>query len=361
MARGFHLPTALLWIETALVLDIVHHYFHGYDDYINDKMIKEEPTSCSIAIPGLPLLLSPRDIPTFLMVSKSNPVSFIFPVFVEQFQELDKETNPTVLVNTFEALEPEALRAVDRFNMIPIGPLIPSAFLDGKDPTDTSFGCDLLKASNDYVTWLDSQAESSVVYVSFGSYFELSKRQTEEIARALLDCGGPFLWVIREKLQVKGREEEKEEELSCREELELKGKIVKWCSQVEVLSHASLGCFVTHCGWNSTMESLVSGVPVVAFPQWGDQNTNAKLIEDAWKTGVRVDHDVNEEGVVQAEEIRRCLDVVMGSGEKGKELRRNAKKWKILAREAAKEGGPSDRNLKTFLNDVEECMRTAKC
>ena len=360
VARGFHLPSALLWIEPATVLSIIYYYFHGYDEYINDKSKEEPSTSCSIELPGLPLLLSPCDIPTFLLVGRPSALSFTFPLFEEQFRELDKETNPTVLVNTFEALEPEALRAVDRFNLIPIGPLIPSAFLDGKDPTDTSFGGDLMQDSNDYVTWLDSQAESSVVYVSFGSYFELPKRQMEEIARALLDCGRPFLWVIRENFQVKGKEEE--EELSCRKELELRGKIVKWCSQVEVLSHASLGCFVSHCGWNSTMESLVCGVPVVAFPQWSDQKTNAKLIEEVWKTGVRVDHQVNEEGIVQAEGIRRCLDVVMGSAseEKGNELRSNAKKWKILARDAAIEGGPSERNLKAFLDDVGEGMRMGK-
>ncbi|XP_061373023.1 phloretin 4'-O-glucosyltransferase-like [Gastrolobium bilobum] len=349
VARGFNLPTALLWIEPATVLGILYYYFHGYGDYINEKFTKE-PLCSSIALPGFPFLLSPRDIPSFLLVSNPSVLSFVFPLFEEQIKVLDMENNPIVLVNSFEALEPEAFRAVDKLNMIPIGPLIPSAYLDGKDSTDTSFGGDFFQDSNDYIQWLDSKPGLSVVYVSFGSYFVLSKRQMEEIARALLDCGCPFLWVIREK---------EEEELGCREELEEKGKIVKWCSQLEVLSHPSLGCFVTHCGWNSTMESLVSGVPVVAFPQWSDQKTNAKMIEDVWKTGMRVDHEVNGDVVVQAEEIRTCLEVVMGSGEKGNELRNNAKKWKSLAKEAAKEGGPSEKNLRTFLDYVAEGFRVA--
>ncbi|KAK9932979.1 hypothetical protein M0R45_020195 [Rubus argutus] len=84
--------------------------------------------------------------------------------------------------------------------------------------------------------------------------------------------------------------------------------IVPWCSQLEVLSNPSLGCFVTHCGWNSSLESMVYGVPVVAFPQLTDQCTNAKMIEDMWKTGVRV--EPNEEGVVVGEELKRCLDLV---------------------------------------------------
>ncbi|KAG5058052.1 hypothetical protein AAZX31_05G139800 [Glycine max] len=334
VARGLNLPTAMLWIQPATVLDILYHYFHGYADYINDE------TKENIVLPGLSFSLSPRDIPSFLLTSKPSLLSFVFPLFEEQIKQLDLEANPKVLVNTFEALEEEALRAVDKLNMIPIGPLIPTAFLGGKDPEDTSFGGDLLQVSNGYVEWLDSKEDKSVVYVSFGSYFELSKRQTEEIARALLGCSFPFLWVIR----VKEEEKEEEEELCFREELEGKGKLVKWCSQVEVLSHGSVGCFVTHCGWNSTMESLVSGVPMVAFPQWSDQKTNAKLIEDVWKIGVRVEND--GDGIVEKEEIRKCVEEVMGSGE----LRRNAEKWKGLAREAAKEGGPSERNLKAFLD-----------
>lgn len=63
------------------------------------------------------------------------------------------------------------------------------------------------------------------------------------------------------------------------------GKVVSWCTQMEVLSSPSLGCFVTHCGWNSTLESVVCGVPMVAFPQMSEQRTNVKLVEDVWKVG----------------------------------------------------------------------------
>ena len=128
--------------------------------------------------------------------------------------------------------------------------------------------------------------------------------------------------------------------------------IVPWCSQVEVLSHPSLGCFMTHCGWNSTLESLVSGVPKVAFPQWSDQGTNAKLTEDVWKTGVRV--MVNKDGIVEGDEIKRCLELVVGDGEKGEAIRRNAKKWKELAMEAVNEVGSSYNNLKAFVDEIGE-------
>ena len=96
----------------------------------------------------------------------------------------------------------------------------------------------------------------------------MSKQKIEEIAHALLHSGRPFLWVIR---SVSENGEVEEEKLSCRKELEEKGMIVAWCPQLDVLPHPSLGCFITHCGWNSTLECLASGVPVVAFPQWMDK------------------------------------------------------------------------------------------
>jgi UDP:flavonoid glycosyltransferase YjiC (YdhE family) len=119
---------------------------------------------------------------------------------------------------------------------------------------------------------------------------------------------------------------------------------------VEVLSHPALGRFVTYCGLNSTLESLICGVPPVASPQWLDQWTNAKLIEEVWKTGVRV--TANKDGIVEGGEIERCLElVVLGSGEREEEMRRNAKKWKALAREVVREEGSSYKNLKAFVND----------
>ena len=105
------------------------------------------------------------------------------------------------------------------------------------------------------------------------------------------------------------------------------------------------------------MESLVSGVPIVAFPKWSDQGTNAKLIEDVWKTGVRV--IANEDGIVEGHEIKRCLELVIGGGDrKGEEMRRNAKKWKDLARGASKEGGSSYENLKSFVDEIGEGPKT---
>ncbi|KAJ0014826.1 hypothetical protein Pint_21645 [Pistacia integerrima] len=325
VAHRRNLPSALLWIQPAMVFDAYYCYFYGYGD-----MIK---------LPWLPSLRS-CDLPSFSLPSDKYPHAL--ESFQEQMEVLHEESNPKILINTFDALESEALIAIDKFNMIAVGPLIPSAFLDGKDPY-------LFRGSNDYIEWLNSKPKSSVVYVSFGSLIVLEKQQMEEIARGLLASAHPFLWVIREN---QNEEEDKEEDklMNCRsrEELEQQGMIVPWCSQVEVLSNPAIGCFVMHCGWNSTLESLACGVPVVAFPQWTDQATNAKLIENIWKTGVRVSK--NEEGIAKSGEIKRCLELVMGEGAKREELTENAKKWRDLAREAANEGGSSDTNLKAFVN-----------
>ncbi|KAL5781344.1 hypothetical protein ACOSP7_006373 [Xanthoceras sorbifolium] len=343
VACGLHIPSVLFWIQPAIVLDIYYYYFHGYGDVITESA--NEP-SCLINLPGLPPLTS-RDLPSFLIPSNNYPL--VIPMFQQQLETLEQETNPKILVNTCDALEPQALRALDTWDMVAIGPLIPSAFLDREDPSDTCFGGDIFHGRNskdqDYKEWLNSKPESSVVYVSFGSIAVLKRQQVEEIARGLLDSGHPFLWVIRET------ENGEEEKLSCMEELESQqqGMIVTWCSQVEVLSHPAVGCFVSHCGWNSTVESLVCGVAVVAYPQWTDQGTNAKLIEEEWKTGVRV--KLNEEGVAEREEIKRCLQVVMGGGEQTEVLKGNAKKWKELAREAAIDGGSSYNNLKAFVDE----------
>ncbi|KAJ0093975.1 hypothetical protein Patl1_26163 [Pistacia atlantica] len=311
VAHRLNLPLALLWIQPAMVFDVYYYYFYGYGNMIKQNAKKG---SCLIELPELPSLSS-CDLPSFLLPSYKYPHAL--ESFQEQMEALHEESNPKILVNTFDALESEALIAIDKFNIIAIGPLIPSAFLDGKDPSDTSFGLDLF------------------LYVSFGSLIVLEKQQMEEIARGLLGSAHPFLWVIREN---QNEEEDMEEDklMSCRsrEELEQQGMIVPWCSQVEVLSNPAIRCFVTHCGWNSMLESLACSVPLVAFPQWMDQATNAKLIEDIWKTG---------------DEIKRCLELVMGEGAKREELRENAKKLRDLAREATNEGGSLDTNLKAFV------------
>ncbi|KFK42892.1 hypothetical protein AALP_AA1G052200 [Arabis alpina] len=332
VARRFQLPSALLWIQPALVFDIYYNHF--------------TENNTSFEFPNLPSLAI-RDLPSFLTPSNTNKDAY--GSFQEMIELLKEEANPKILVNTFDSLEPEALTAYPNIKMVAIGPLLPTEiFLES-----TKSVKDVSREQSRYSLWLDSKTESSVIYVSFGTMVELSKKQIEELARALIDGKRPFLWVITDKsnreAKTEGEDETEIEKIDgLRHELEEVGMIVSWCSQVEVLRHRSVGCFVTHCGWNSTLESLVLGVPVVAFPMWSDQPTNAKLLEEQWKTGVRVRE--NEKGLVERGEIRRCLEAVME--EKAVELRENAEKWKRLAAEAVGEGGSSDKNMEAFVEEI---------
>ncbi|KAK4266593.1 hypothetical protein QN277_027488 [Acacia crassicarpa] len=334
LARKLHLPSALLWVQPAAVFAIFHYYFKD-DSFIKNKL--SSVSSNSIELPGLPLL-EPQDLPSFVTsVSGVGPI--ILRSLAEDLRVLQQEPNPTVLFNTFEELEADALRVVrDTFRTIAIGPFVPSILLDREN--NSSDSC------NDNMEWLSTKTESSVIYISFGSLSVLSKRQMEEMARGLIDSGRPFLWSIRE-------EKEQEKVGEYMEEMEEKGRIVKWCKQGEILSHKSVGCFVSHCGWNSSLESLVAGVPVVGIPQWADQATNAKLIGEVWKTGVRVTTEEDDgERIVREDEIRRCVEEVMGDGERGKEVRKNAAKWREVSKEAVQVGGSSDASLRALLDQI---------
>ena len=195
--------------------------------------------------------------------------------------------------------------------------------------------------------WLNKKPAGSVVYVSFGSLADLSVKQIEEIALGLKGCSNSynFLWVVRasqqEKLPDKFVEETKNQ-----------GLVVKWSPQLEVLSNEAVGCFLTHSGWNSTVEALCLGVPMVCMPQWTDQPTNAKLVEDVWKVGVRVKvDDGNIDGIFQSENIKSAIREVM-EGERARDIKKSATKWRNVAIEAISQGGTSDKNIEEFISKL---------
>lgn len=229
-----------------------------------------------------------------------------------------------MLINTFDSLEEELIESIrGNINIFSVGPLV-------SGETEDPFVCDTFQDSDreTYLRWLDSKPEKSVVYVSFGSFAKLQKNQNEEIFQGLIELGYPFLWVIRNN----GEDDEEVRRYTAEDG----GLIVRWCSQVEVLNHVAVGCFVTHCGWNSTVESMVSGVPMVGCPQFSDQTMNVKMVEEVWGIGVKAVAD--GEGVVVREEMKRCLEVVMRS----EEIKRNSEKLKSLR------GGHGRRRIFTY-------------
>lgn len=340
VAREHGIPSAHYWIQPATVFATYYHYFHGYDELIishgHDPMF-------TVDLPGLPPLQI-RDLPSFFTItSSSDPHHSILVALKEEFYTLDREeksSKPRVLINTFDALEADAIKAFHKMDLIAIGPLLPSLSFDGKDSKDGASGGDLFKPDpKGYMEWLDSKPEKSVVYVSFGSMSVMKTQQLEEILRGLKESGRPYLWVVRKDNREEGVELEDGEN----------GMVVEWCSQVKVLSHPSVGCFVTHCGWNSILESLTCGVPTIGVPQWTDQGTNARLTEE-WGTGVR--SELDSQGLLEGSELRRCLELVMGEGEQGMEIRRRAELWRDRARKAVHEGGSSYRNFMNIVDGI---------
>ena len=224
-----------------------------------------------------------------------------------------------------------------------VGPAIPSMYLDKKLPNDKQYGISLYNPEAEVcLNWLDDRDSGTVVYVSFGSVDKLSQEYIDEIGRGLLQSNCYFLWAIRdcerEKLSVDFISESSE-----------KGLIVSWCPQLDVLAHNAVGSFMTHCGWNSTLEALSLGVPMVAVPVWFDQPTNGKYIVDVWRVGVRV--PVCESGMVWREDVAACIKDAM-EGDKKEEIRKNALKWKQLAIEAMDDGGSSDYNIDDFISKL---------
>ncbi|KAG6493822.1 UDP-glycosyltransferase 75C1-like [Zingiber officinale] len=348
VARGHGVRSAVYWIQSAAVFAIYYHYFHGYEGLI--KAHSHDPIF-EVNLPSLPPLKI-RDLPSFFgITSDEDPYSVLLKLFEQLFQLLDREeadSATTVLVNTFGELETETLAvSAERVKLIPVGPIAPPSLLEAvKDEPEFDALGDLFRPDEKkYMEWLDAKPKRSVVYVSFGSLAAIKKRQTEEFVRWLRESERASLWVVR-----KDHEQAQGELEAALREAEAEGMVVEWCAQGRVLSHPAVGCFVTHCGWNSTLESLVCGVPTVGVPQWTDQGTNARLME-MWGAGVRAEAD--EEGVVAAEELRRCVEIAMGGGGAA-EMRRSAEMWKDKALEAVAEGGSSDRNLRAFVAEASQ-------
>jgi UDP:flavonoid glycosyltransferase YjiC (YdhE family) len=215
-----------------------------------------------VSLPGLfPLKI--YDLPSFVTITSDNhPHEIFVGMFRDKFESLERErrttsSKPKILINTFEALEADVVRSMEKyFQLYTIGPLIQ---LSAKDEEEKSIDYFKVYDENKHMKWLDSKTERSVVYVPLGGLTMTSKRQLEEVQKGLKHGGLPYLWVVRKNNRV--------EDLVLEEDT-ANGIIVEWCDQVKVLSHPSIGCFVTHHGWNSTLESIMCGVPMVGVPQW---------------------------------------------------------------------------------------------
>ncbi|KAJ3703056.1 hypothetical protein LUZ61_006761 [Rhynchospora tenuis] len=194
--------------------------------------------------------------------------------------------------------------------------------------------------SSDHITWLDSQPKNSVLYISLGSFLSVSQSQFEEIAMGIHASKVNFFWVARENLSL------------VRDYCGDNGLVVPWCDQLNVLRHPSVCGFLTHCGFNSTLETLFSGVPVLALPIFWDQITNGRLLAYEWKTGLDLRDKRGKDGILSREEIKVAVEKLMDlKCTEANEIRERAFNWGRIANIAVKEGGSSFVSLEKFICD----------
>lgn len=202
----------------------------------------------------------------------------------------------------------------------------------------------LFRQDETCIHWLDNQEDKSVIYVSLGSVVNITESEFLEIAWGLSNSKQPFLWVVRPGL-VLGAEwiELLTEELV--RSLEKKGKIVKWSPQQEVLAHRAVGGFLTHNGWNSTLESICEGVPMICLPGGWDQMLNARFVSDVWRVGIHL------EGKIERKEIEKAVRMLMVESE-GEKIRGRMNVLKDEVGRSVKDGGSSFRSIAALTNHI---------
>ncbi|XP_019193899.1 PREDICTED: UDP-glycosyltransferase 71A15-like [Ipomoea nil] len=234
-----------------------------------------------------------------------------------------------MIVNTFAEMEPFAVKALESDPDLPpvytVGPLLaPQKEHAGKE---------------EIINWLSEQPPSSVVFLCFGSQGGFEAPQIHQIATALERSGRRFLWSIRRPCSLTSSERASDFTSfdtilppGFAERTRNRGKVCGWAPQVEVLAHRATAAFVSHCGWNSTLESMWHGVPMVTWPIYAEQQTNAfQLVKElGLAVELRVDYrrTQDSENVVMAEEIEKAIQSVM---EAENPVRKELKRWERRA------------------------------
>lgn len=213
------------------------------------------------------------------------------------------------------------------------------------------------------IQWLDKQNHESVLFVSFGSGGTLSSQQIIELAWGLELSQQKFVWVIRPPCdgdaddaylnsagkETRGMQKYLPEGFLTRTK-DMGLVVPTWAKQVEILGHSSVGGFLSHCGWNSTIESLTNGVPIIAWPLYAEQKMNATMLADEIGVAIRPGIFPGKK-VVKREEIEGMVRMLMQTNE-GKGIRENAKKLKMSAENALKEGGSSYNSICELVKNI---------
>ena len=244
-----------------------------------------------------------------------------------------------LICNSFYELDPSVSELIP--NMLPIGPLL----IAGNNHLGHYSG-NFWSQDSTCISWLDQQPAGSAIYVAFGSMATSNQHQFNELALGLELVGRPFLWVVRSDFTDGISVAEYPDGFI--ERVAQHGKIVSWAPQEEVLAHPSVACFISHCGWNSTMDGMAMGVPFLCWPFFTDQFLNQNYICNKWKVGLELKPDEN--GFVSRHEIKEKIEILVSD----EGIKANSVKLKEMARNSVSEGGSSCKNFKTFIEDISQ-------
>ncbi|KAK7401220.1 hypothetical protein VNO78_12543 [Psophocarpus tetragonolobus] len=282
-----------------------------------------------------------KDLPSFMRITTLNDFMFNYVVYESQ----SCLRSSSIIINTVEELEGEILDSLKAKNpnIYNIGPLhLLGRHFPEKDMGFKSSESNLWKNDSNCIEWLDKWKPQSVIYVNYGSITVITEHHLNEFAWELANSKLPFLWIMRSDVMM-GKSISLP--LEFLDEVKDRGYITSWCPQEQVLSHPSIGVFLTHCGWNSTLESICGGVPMICWPFFAEQQTNCRYICATWGVGMEIDRDVKRE------EIKTLVKEII-EGEKVIETRLECLEWKNKAIKATDIGGSSYDNFHKLIKEI---------
>ncbi|CAL5086669.1 unnamed protein product [Urochloa decumbens] len=295
-------------------------------------------------VPGMESFLRRRDLPSSFRRAGEHGVNPRLPVLVEDTFHSGKAR--ALIFNTAASLERSALAhiAPHMRDVFAVGPL------HAMSPAP-AVATSLWREDDGCVAWLDGQADRSVVYVSLGSLAVMSHGQFTEFLSGLVAAGHPFLWVLRPDMVGESRDGDATTPQDAIRAAAGDGKahVVAWAPQWDVLRHRAVGCFLTHAGWNSTLEAVVEGVPMLCWPFFADQQINSRFVGAVWRNGLDM-KDVCERGVVE-KTVREAME--------SDEIRQSAEALAEQVKRDIADGGSSAMEFKRLVSFIRELGSTS--